>query len=128
MNLATVRALARAGLFGSEAKLRASVSMPVENARPLAGHQINNTPMCSTPQGLPKASWLLLAQTCKCVSVRSRYETDTRKRLKIESASPSGAKRPRSERSSFGHGRPGLEEMVIGPTPKSHTLLFDPMP
>src|SRR3954453_12616698 len=87
--------------------------MPVENARPLAGHQINNTPM-RTLQGLPKASWLLLALTCKCVSLRSRNEIATRRaaeKPKRTGASPVGGKATpgrsdlRSARAAQGWGR-----------------------
>jgi len=44
----------------------------------------STTRPCAPLQGLLKASWLPLAQTCKCVSLRSRNETATRKRLKME--------------------------------------------
>lgn len=43
----------------------------------------STTRPCAPLQGLPKASWLPLAQTCKCVSLRSRNEIASRERLTI---------------------------------------------
>ena len=87
----------------------------------------STTRPCAPLQGLLKASWLPLAQTCKCVSLQSRNETATRKRLKMEKE-PAHPRREQSDpgRSDLRSAR--AERDGHRGNPEKPTLLFAPMP